>query len=855
MAQEPTPQGLPPAYESAQHSPGYGADGGATSLASERAGLLQNNNYNDRNSSDTDISSLLESDDEGSTAAVRRELEEMEIMEPQQAGQSFPARASMASLRIAHSLSTKIISPVQRMLDPIATFMHTLNIKFDAFIARYGNPLILKRLLYLFFVFFLIFVAFQAGVLPGSAKDAFVGGGEYPDPETLVDFLKDSIRPEEIKEHLEYLSSMPHFAGTAGDLTLAKYIREELKSFGMNQVGLTENSAYITYPNETESSIQLQLLGDNPFTASMKEDLMYEHPTESQAQPKPFHGFSASGEVQGPLVYVNYGTKLDFELLENKGISITGCIAIMRNGKMNTGLKVKLAELAGAIGVVTFSDRSISRPGMWPEGPDYPAGAVERDSLAISAMVPGDLLSPGYSSIDTARVVDDIHLTNIPTIPAVPVSWKDVTPFLAAIEGYGVEMLGSDVPKIDSWWSGNTSSPKAKLTNYPVLKKRHPIWNVLGKLDGQDQSDLAIIIGAKRDSWCYGAVGPMSGTAVLLEVARIFTLMSTKLGWKPLRTIYFASWDGSDQNLAGTTEWVEYNIETLRAKGAVYINLDDAVSGDNLEIKGHPMLQTVMKHVLEAVTDPISNHTLGTDWSAESMKPFDEPGDHLPFLSYAGIPSIQMSFRGDRYPKNSCFDSFEWMKKFGDPNFDYHSTLTDIVSKLIIRLADDPILPFDIGSYGDAVDVYLKDLERYAKAQPTWEDHGAKLLDFKILHEGAYRIRELFKLFMAFRTDWITVTSTTGEPPGFTHMRWAWNSRMVNLDKIILDEKGLIPQRPWFKHPIFGPQLWHPTEGDYLWGTFPGIRDMIEKGDWVSANDLIGNTGVKLVYAASHVHG
>lgn len=853
MTQIPPPEGLPPAYEPGQ----FGSDNyhgayeeeRAATTAGEQGRLLQST----QNNSDTDIDSLLESDgDEGDMNAVRREMEEMEIVEPRNSSGFFSTRASMASMRIATSLNTKIIKPVQRMLDPIASFINMVSSRFDSVIARFGNPLILKRLLYLFFVFFLIFIAFHFGLLPGSASDAFGGGGsDYYDLETLVDFLKDSANAELMKERLEYLSSMPHLAGTAGDLTLAKYFEQELYSFGMKQVGLSEHSAYITYPNETESAIQLQLLGDNPYTASMKEDLMYESPTNGHTQPRPFHAFSASGEVQGSLVYVNYGTKQDFEVLAKLGISTEGCILIMKNGKMAAGLKAKLAEEHGAVGVITFSDRQDPTLPLWPQGPDYPAGAVERNSMAITALYPGDLLSPEFSSFLDHRSIGDNSIINLPKIPVVPVSWNEVKPFLDALKGLGTEMIGSDVPHLDGWWSGNQSSPEARLVNYPVIKRRHPIWNIIGKLEGREQRDLAIVVGAKRDSWCYGAVGTMSGTTVLLEVARVFTLMSSKLNWMPLRSIYFASWDGGDQNLAGTTEWVEYNADGLRAKGVVYINLDDAISGNEIEVKGHPMLQTVMKHVLDQVTDPISNQTIGLGWSTADMKPFDEANDCLPFTAYAGMPSIQLSFKGKPYPKHSCFDSFEWMKTYGDPTFEYHRTMVDIVSKLLLRMANDPLIQFDLNSYADSIEFYVNDLKRYAQSQPTWNE-GSSIVNFDTLADCTTGLRQLFKQYVSFRTDWLTVVSNTGEPSGFTQMRWAWNGRFIGLDKVMLDGMGMVPGRSWFKHPLFGPQLWHPTEGGYLWGTFPGIRDAIEKGDWNEVKTLVGQTAAKLMYAVTH---
>src|SRR4030095_3123156 len=40
------------------------------------------------------------------------------------------------------------------------------------------------------------------------------------------------------------------------------------------------------------------------------------------------------------------------------------------------------------------------------------------------------------------------------------------------------------------------------------------------------------------------------------------------------RTIVYAAWDGEEQGLLGSTEWVEHHEAELRDKAAVYINTD-----------------------------------------------------------------------------------------------------------------------------------------------------------------------------------------------------------------------------------------------------------------------------------------
>ena len=53
-----------------------------------------------------------------------------------------------------------------------------------------------------------------------------------------------------------------------------------------------------------------------------------------------FHGFSKGGDVEGQLIYANYGTKEDFDTLEAAGVNFTGKIVLARYGANVRGLKV-----------------------------------------------------------------------------------------------------------------------------------------------------------------------------------------------------------------------------------------------------------------------------------------------------------------------------------------------------------------------------------------------------------------------------------------------------------------------------------------------------------------------------------
>lgn len=65
-----------------------------------------------------------------------------------------------------------------------------------------------------------------------------------------------------------------------------------------------------------------------------------------------------------------------------------------------------------------------------------------------------------------------------------------------------------------------------------------------------------VLLGNHRDAWTFGAVDPNSGTAALLELARVIGKLMEE-GWRPHRSIVLCSWDAEEYALIGSTEWVD----------------------------------------------------------------------------------------------------------------------------------------------------------------------------------------------------------------------------------------------------------------------------------------------------------
>ena len=74
----------------------------------------------------------------------------------------------------------------------------------------------------------------------------------------------------------------------------------------------------------------------------------------------------------------------------------------------------------------------------------------------------------------------------------IPLSWRDAQKLLRALRGHGIKLddhWKGAVPKVDEWWTGDANSPIVLLQNDQEEVERNPIYNVLGKITGVEQSE------------------------------------------------------------------------------------------------------------------------------------------------------------------------------------------------------------------------------------------------------------------------------------------------------------------------------------------------------------------------------
>jgi N-acetylated-alpha-linked acidic dipeptidase len=222
--------------------------------------------------------------------------------------------------------------------------------------------------------------------------------------EELQAILLNEPKAEKAQEWSRYYTAGPHLAGKNYSQVL--WTQERWEEFGV-KADIVAYDTYINYPLGHRLALYEKSKSKDAgeadawkvkFEASLEEDVLEEDPTTGLPNRVPtFHGYSASGNVTAPYVYVNYGTYQDFEDLVKANVSLEGKIALVKYGGVFRGLKVKRAQEMGMVGAVLFTD-----PGddggvtdengveFYPDGPARNPSSVQRGSAQFLSIAPGD---------------------------------------------------------------------------------------------------------------------------------------------------------------------------------------------------------------------------------------------------------------------------------------------------------------------------------------------------------------------------------------------------------------------------------------------------------------------------------
>jgi N-acetylated-alpha-linked acidic dipeptidase len=625
----------------------------------------------------------------------------------------------------------------------------------------------------------------------------------------------------------------------------------------------------VLFPTPKERLVEM--IAPTRVRLALEEPAVSVDPTSSQkAEQLPsFNAYSVDGDVTAPLVYVNYGRPADYEELDRRGISVKGAIVIARYGASWRGIKPKVAAERGAIGCLIYSDPRDDGyfvDGVFPDGPMRNKDGVQRGSVMDMPTYPGDPTTPGRGSIPGVDRLDLKETTTLTRIPVLPISYGDAQPLLAA--------LGGEVAPID--WRGGLPityrmGPGPARVHLKVafdwsVKRVH---NVIARLEGSVFPDELVVRGNHHDAWVNGAQDPASGMAAELEEARALGELARQ-GWRPRRTIVYAAWDGEEQGLLGSTEWVEHHLAELREKAVVYINTDGNGRGF-LNAGGSHALEAVVNDVARNVEDPQTTTSVWKRKQALEIRrgstavrnevrtrpdlridALGSGSDYSPFLQHAGIPALNLSFGGLDASDgiyHSIYDDYFHFTTFLDTDFAYGRALAQTVGSLVIRFADAEVLPFQFTNLADTVQTYVTELQsllrdrqaetrennrqieegvftaladmRRPRRQPVVES-VPPAINFAPLENAAAQLTQAAERYRR---------SLDGSRSRLTpEIIRTINKALIQSERQLTDDAGL-PRRPWYRHLLYAPGYYT----GYAVKTMPGVREAIEEKNYAEA--------------------
>lgn len=677
----------------------------------------------------------------------------------------------------------------------------------------------------------------QAAPAPFVAPDKIFG---YRDPAAELQAEKTFLAVPDAKlarQHLQILTAAPHVAGSPEDRRTAEYVLQQYTAAGLD-ASIQPYKVWMALPLDIRVDVIAPpgVVMHGPSPERVSDDLFQKDPRILPA----FNEYSPSGDVTADVVYANYGRAEDFKKLQELGIDIKGKIVIIRYGEVFRGVKVFLAAQYGAAAVILYSDPyddGYFKGDKYPKGPWRPDTGVQRGSVQYLFRYPGDPTTPDIASLpdlpDSKRISAE-QATNLPKIPVTPLSYADATPIMANLGG----------PESPRGWQGalpftyHVGPGPVKV--HVALKQSYrftTIWDVIGTVRGSQLPNEWVVTGNHRDAWVYGAVDPSSGTAAQLEAVRgIGELL--KKGWRPKRTLVFASWDAEEEGLIGSTEYAEGHVKEL-SRAVAYFNMDVAVAGPDFGASAVPSLKQYLRDVAKSVPSP-KGGSVYDQWKATTDKnekegknhaetlmtpspsrpavaasadvPVGDLGggsDYTAFLQHLGIPSADIGSKGPYGVYHSAFDDFEWFTKFGDPTFVYEQEMARIYGLEAMRMASTDVLPLNYEDYGKEIGEYVKAAEQRAKTT-----FGEQAPSFADATKAAERLQKA-------GADVFKAQGKSMGDPGVLNLVLRNTERAFLID-------GL-PDRPWFKHSIYAPG----EHTGYAAVVIPGVNEAIENNNLV----------------------
>ncbi|NNK19963.1 MAG: folate hydrolase, partial [Flavobacteriaceae bacterium] len=277
---------------------------------------------------------------------------------------------------------------------------------------------------------------------------------------------------------------------------------------------------------------------------------------------------------------------------------------------------------------------------------------------------------------------------------------------------------------------------------------------------------------------------------------------------------------------------------------------------------GSHTLQSMVEEVADAVIDPqtgvsikerrIAAQMVNGGDNSFKLSALGSGSDYTPFIQHAGIASLNIGFGGENAggEYHTIYDTYPHYKRFKDPEFAYGVTLANAAGRIVLRIANADVLPFEFKQWQSTVEGYLKEvMDETDKKRQAVEKHN------KLVAQNAYQLAadprkpfvkpELKEAvpyldFSPLQNSLAQLGQRIEELEGLeleslpANKQEALNKVLKETEQILTESSGL-PRRPWFRHQLYAPGFYT----GYGVKTLPGVREAIEQNNWEEAQQQI----------------
>lgn len=491
------------------------------------------------------------------------------------------------------------------------------------------------------------------------------GAAPLMDWDDVKKLYVEKLQTSKFESVFNAFASASHRAGSPGDDVLGNKVLKKFKEYGTG-----------TWTDEHFVKIQ-ELSGTNKV--SFKGE---------QVELEGFLSYSASGTATGAALFAYYGREGDFSLLRDRNIDMNGRVMLVRAGLISFAEKVANAAKVNASAVLIYGDPS-----------DYPVDPFT-ELFGHVHLGSGDPYTPGFPSFNHTQF-PPIESSGLPKILAQTITSQFATKILRLLGGQEMPRQWGGLNKL----GGDDDLITVEVNNVLTEKK---ITNVFGVIKGFVDADRYVVIGAQRDAWGPGFAKSTVGTSVLLEMARAISEMK-KGGFKPRRSIVFASWSAGEYGSVGATEWLEGYLSSLNMKAFSYVDLNGVVTGRNgFKVSASPLMHTLILGAVKEVNAPTREGTsilaqYGRNNFDSLLEPMKMDTAAYPFLAFSGIPAVSFRFTSEHldYPYfGTNLDTQERLKTTTTNQISqFAEAAARFAGHIALRLVHDHLLQLDLQKY------------------------------------------------------------------------------------------------------------------------------------------------------------